>query len=78
MAQRTFDRSKWIIGCTMAVVALLAIAPAAVAQPAAGIIGTVTDESGAILPGVTVTATSSALQVPSANRPSPMPSGGID
>ena len=33
-------------------------------QTAASIIGQVTDESGAILPGVTVTATSPALQVP--------------
>src|SRR5215813_783814 len=37
----------------------------AFAQEDAGIIGVVTDESGAVLPGVTVTATSPALQVPS-------------
>ena len=37
----------------------------AFAQESAGIIGQVTDESGAVLPGVTVTATSPALQVPS-------------
>ena len=35
------------------------------AQESAGIIGQVTDASGAVLPGVTVTATSPALQVPS-------------
>ena len=35
-----------------------------VADPA-GIIGQVTDGTGAVLPGVTVTATSPALQVPS-------------
>ncbi len=35
------------------------------AQQNAGIIGQVKDESGAVLPGVTVTATSPALQVPS-------------
>ena len=35
-----------------------------VANPA-GIIGQVTDGTGAVLPGVTVTATSPALQVPS-------------
>jgi hypothetical protein len=35
------------------------------AQQDAGIVGQVTDESGAVLPGVTVTATSPALQVPS-------------
>lgn len=34
------------------------------AQTTASIVGRVTDESGAILPGVTVTATSPALQVP--------------
>ena len=37
---------------------------AAQAQTTASIIGQVTDESGAVLPGVTVTATSPALQVP--------------
>ena len=40
-------------------------ASSAAAQQEAGIIGQVTDESGAVLPGVTVTATSPALQVPS-------------
>ena len=35
------------------------------AASAAGIIGQITDGTGAILPGVTVTATSPALQVPS-------------
>ena len=35
------------------------------AQQEAGIVGAVTDPSGAILPGVTVTATSPALQLPS-------------
>ena len=34
-------------------------------QQAASIIGQVTDESGAVLPGVTVSATSAALQVAS-------------
>ncbi len=39
--------------------------PAAAGQgTAASIIGQVTDQSGAVLPGVTVTATSPALQVP--------------
>ena len=45
--------------------AALSLAPHALGQQAAGIIGRVTDESGAVLPGVTVTATSPALQVPS-------------
>ena len=44
---------------------VLSLAPHALGQQAAGIIGQVTDESGAVLPGVTVTATSPALQVPS-------------
>ena len=44
---------------------LPALAGRAIAQGAtASIIGQVTDESGAVLPGVTVTATSPALQVP--------------
>jgi hypothetical protein len=48
-----------------AVLTLILLLPAAIAaQQAAGIIGQVTDESGAVLPGVTVTATSPALQVP--------------
>jgi len=39
-------------------------AAAGQAQVAASIVGRVTDESGAVLPGVTVTATSPALQIP--------------
>src|SRR5688572_9312655 len=49
------------------VTGLLACADHAVAgqaQTTASIVGRVTDESGAILPGVTVTASSPALQVP--------------
>jgi len=34
------------------------------AQEAAGVIGQLTDESGAVLPGVTVSASSPSLQVP--------------
>jgi hypothetical protein len=45
--------------------AIILFSGSAAAQSAAGIIGQVTDESGAVLPGVTVTATSPALQVPS-------------
>jgi hypothetical protein len=47
-----------------AVALVLASAAGAVAQDAE-ITGRITDESGAVLPGVTVTATSPALQVPS-------------
>ena len=45
--------------------ALLAIAVPSAAQlrNSGSIAGTVTDESGAVLPGVTITATSPALQV---------------
>jgi hypothetical protein len=42
-----------------------ASASTAAGQQDAGITGQVTDESGAVMPGVTVTATSPALQVPS-------------
>ena len=50
----------------VAAATLLAIATPAAAQriSASSITGTVTDESGAVLPGVVVTATSPALQVP--------------
>jgi carboxypeptidase family protein len=46
------------------VVGLWFVTPAA-AQSDAGVIGQVSDDSGAVLPGVTVTATSPALQMPS-------------
>ena len=39
-------------------------AAAGQAQTVGSIVGRVTDESGAVLPGVTVTATSPALQLP--------------
>jgi hypothetical protein len=48
-----------------AAVFVLSFAAIVTGQESAGIIGQVTDESGAVLPGVTVTATSPALQVPS-------------
>src|SRR6185503_14889040 len=44
---------------------LLASSDRLLAQQEAGIVGAVIDPSGAILPGVTVTATSPALQLPS-------------
>ena len=43
---------------------MFSFAGSAAAQSTASIIGQVTDQSGAVLPGVTVTATSPALQVP--------------
>ena len=53
------------ISCVAVVVFLFAVssAPAAAQGTEASIIGRVTDQSGAVLPGVTVTATSPALQV---------------
>jgi outer membrane receptor protein involved in Fe transport len=58
--------SRWLV-CFLA---LAIVGPASAARPAiagqneAGIVGQVTDESGAVLPGVTVTAISPALQLP--------------
>src|SRR5437762_11440644 len=63
---------------------LFGMSAAVFAQTDAGIIGTVTDESGGVLPGVTVTVKSPALQVPSMSnvtdtkgefRISPLPIG---
>src|SRR6266571_3122364 len=50
---------------SLVLITFLAAAGSATAgQDAAGIVGQVTDESGAVLPGVTVTAKSPSLQVP--------------
>ena len=55
-------RSTWTKGLALAIAVLLWTVPAAFSQSSRGDIqGTVTDESGAALPGVTVTATSPAL-----------------
>src|SRR5688572_26749177 len=71
------------LGVPVLILVLLLPAVAA-AQQAAGIIGRVTDETSGIMPGVTVTATSPALQVPSVTtvtdvngeyRLSPLPIG---
>jgi len=61
MTQRRFDWRVRVGGA--AAVLLLMLGGPVRAQEAASIIGVVTDESGAVLPGVTVTATSPALQV---------------
>lgn len=55
-------RSMAIATC---LVSLIAPALASAQTGNASIVGRVTDESGAVLPGVTVTATSPSLQVPS-------------
>ena len=73
-----------MIRCAAILLVVSALSAAAAAQQDAGIFGLVTDESGAVLPGVTVTATSPSLQVPSVTsvtdakgeyRLSPLPIG---
>ena len=61
------SRSGTRCGLVVTIVGLIifSFAASAAAQSTASIIGQVTDQSGAVLPGVTVTATSPALQVPS-------------
>ena len=49
---------------TLGVCVLVNVSPAAAQETPAGIIGRVTDASGGVLPGVSVTATSPSLQVP--------------
>ena len=65
-------RAKWFFlragrYCRMFVTAIVLLSLAATAQAQAdrqaGIVGIMTDESGAVLPGVTIAATSPALQV---------------
>src|SRR5258708_39826689 len=53
------------IRCAAILLIVSALSGAVAAQQDAGIIGLVPDESGAVLPGVTVTATGPSLQVPS-------------
>src|SRR5262245_14529709 len=57
------SRLRLEIAGLIAGLVVLAGSPAA-GQGTATIVGQVTDQSGAVLPGVTVTATSPALQVP--------------
>jgi hypothetical protein len=88
MWKRNVRRSTALIVSVLGLIGLFALAvPATAGQGAgnpAGISGVVTDNSGAILPGVTITATSPALQVPSVTsvsdergeyRLSPLPIG---
>jgi hypothetical protein len=65
MTKLALRRSRASIGIPAFVLLLVLAFRPAQAQTAAGIVGIVTDESGAVLPGVTVTATSPSLQVPS-------------
>jgi carboxypeptidase family protein/TonB-dependent receptor-like protein len=59
---RTFDRSRG--RSVLLILVLLCLIPAMSYAQEAVILGRVTDDTGAVLPGVTVTATSPALQVP--------------
>jgi hypothetical protein len=60
------ERFMKAVRVLLLVVSLCSHAASTLAQEnAAGFVGRVTDESGAVLPGVTVTATSPALQAPS-------------
>ena len=63
-----FGSSPWMAGILTCIGLFQLASPAAAGQGAAnpaGIAGQVTDGTGSVLPGVTVTATSPALQVPS-------------
>jgi hypothetical protein len=53
------------LGALLCAILISVFPSAAAAQSAAAIVGALTDTSGAVLPGVTVTATGPALQVPS-------------
>src|SRR5438552_16848373 len=59
-----FGRSK-IVSLTIVLlfVGVVKVTQSAAAQAESGIVGIVTDESGGVLPGVTVTASSPALQI---------------
>lgn len=58
--------SVWLVRVVVAWIALLVLSSGAVAQVTdrAGIDGKITDDTGAVLPGVTVSASSPALQMP--------------
>ncbi len=62
---RTLQCRHWFLSIAVCLV-LLAVSSVAIAAQGttASIIGRVTDESGAVLPGVTISATSPALQLP--------------
>jgi hypothetical protein len=68
MMKRTRNARSVSITLIVGVLSLLTLFPLAnsaqAQSTAAGIVGTITDATGAVLPGVTVTATGRALQVP--------------
>ena len=57
---RTLHRVRWTSAVVL--VALLGVVSESVAQDAGSIEGTITDDSGGVLPGVTVTATNTQTQ----------------
>ena len=62
-------RRKWFLLVAFSMALLLSLSTVATAQAVrAQIAGTVTDESGAALPGVTIVLTSPALRVPQIQR----------
>jgi hypothetical protein len=65
MTTQRFDPSRSPISCAAILCLMMFAGSVITGQEAAGIIGQVTDESGAVLPGVTVTVTGPALQIPS-------------
>ena len=54
-----------VLAGVIGLIAPLALSMAVAAQTTSGIVGMITDSSGAVLPGVTVSAAGPALQVPS-------------
>jgi len=62
--QRRLPSTTWLFGLLIFLTLISVTRPAAAQVTAAGIVGTISDETGAVLPGVTVTVTGPALQVP--------------
>src|SRR5437870_6521047 len=65
MSTRRFVDLGRVIFCAASILGIFSTQPVLAGQQDAGIVGSVRDESGAVLPGVTVTVTGPALQVPS-------------
>src|SRR5438128_3873548 len=65
MSTRRFVDLGRVIFCAASILGIFSTQPVFAGQQDAGIVGSVRDESGAVLPGVTVTVTGPALQVPS-------------
>lgn len=64
-SHRAWNVQTWVRAVLAALILIAGVARVGSAQQTASIVGTVADESGAAMPGVTVTATSPALQVAS-------------